>query len=257
MVTNKTSPLKPPKVGFVAGCMDLFHTGHVMMLKECRENCDKLIVFLQSNPSIDRPTKNIPVQTLEERRIQLEACKYVDQIIEYDTELELFGLIKKLTDDHPNLIRFLGDDYRNKATYTGSGFNIPVYFTSRNHGYSSTELRNRVIMARNRVSTKDIKGQIKKDNDIYRLMDNTSLKNLTVSTTELHPNQHTTGHKHDGLDEVYIILSGKGRIELDGVFLEVEKDNIILINEGVHHRLYNDSASEDLVALCIFQKYDR
>jgi glycerol-3-phosphate cytidylyltransferase len=248
------------KIGFVAGCMDLFHAGHVLLLKECKENCDHLIVYLQTDPTLDRPTKNIPVQTMEERRIQLEGCKYVDEIIEYDTEKSLLSkmeyLVNNRKENGKEVVRFLGEDYKGKE-FTGDHLEIPIHYTDRSHTYSSSELRSRVIHAKNRVSIHDIKGMVMKDDETYRLVDNTSLSNLTVSTTELHAGKSTRGHKHDGLDEVYIILKGKGIIELDGVKLEIKSDDVILINEGVFHRLHNTDSVEDLVALCIFQKYDR
>jgi len=131
------------RVGIVASCFDLFHAGHVLMLMEAKENCDRLVVALQSDPTIDRPEKNKPVQALSERYIQLEACKYVDQIIPYDTEADLLNLLTGYGWD----VRFLGDDYFHRTDYTGYGLDLQVKFLSRKHDYSSSGLRDRIIKA--------------------------------------------------------------------------------------------------------------
>ena len=131
------------RVGIVASCFDLFHAGHVLMLMEAKENCDRLVVALQSDPTIDRPEKNKPVQALSERYIQLEACKYVDQIIPYDTEADLLNLLTGYDWD----VRFLGDDYFHRDDYTGYGLDLQVKFLSRKHDYSSSGLRDRILKA--------------------------------------------------------------------------------------------------------------
>jgi glycerol-3-phosphate cytidylyltransferase len=131
------------RVGIVASCFDLFHAGHVLMLMEAKENCDRLVVALQSDPTIDRPEKNKPVQALSERYIQLEACKYVDQIIPYDTEADLLNLLTGYDWD----VRFLGDDYFHRDDYTGYGLDLQVKFLSRKHNYSSSGLRDRILKA--------------------------------------------------------------------------------------------------------------
>ena len=131
------------RVGIVASCFDLFHAGHVLMLMEAKENCDRPVVALQSDPTIDRPEKNKPVQALSERYIQLEACKYVDQIIPYDTEADLLNLLTGYDWD----VRFLGDDYFHRNDYTGYGLDLQVKFLSRKHNYSSSGLRDRIVKA--------------------------------------------------------------------------------------------------------------
>ena len=128
------------RVGIVASCFDLFHAGHILMLTEAKENCDRLVVALQSDPTIDRPEKNKPVQALSERFIQVNACKYVDQIIPYDTEADLLNLLSGYDWD----VRFLGDDYRDRQGYTGYGLDIPIHYCSRRHDYSSSSLRERI-----------------------------------------------------------------------------------------------------------------
>ena len=132
--------------GFTAGAMDLLHAGHVLMLKECREQCDFLIVALQTDPSVDRPDKNRPVETLEERMIRLEGCKYVDKIVTYDTEVDLYNLLKELKPD----VRFIGADWKNKPNYSRDLLpEMRVIYNSRNHGYSSTSLRERIVNSTN------------------------------------------------------------------------------------------------------------
>jgi glycerol-3-phosphate cytidylyltransferase len=128
------------RVGIVASCFDLFHAGHILMLTEAKENCDRLVVALQSDPTIDRPEKNKPVQNLFERFIQVNACKYVDQIIPYDTEADLLNMLTGYDWD----VRFLGDDYRDRTDFTGWDLPIDIHYCSRRHDYSSSSLRERI-----------------------------------------------------------------------------------------------------------------
>jgi len=132
------------RVGIVASCFDLFHAGHILMLMEAKENCDRLVVALQSDPTIDRPEKNKPVQALSERYIQLEACKYVDQIIPYDTEADLYNLLAGYDWD----VRFLGMDYYDRNDFTGVDLDIPIHYCARRHNYSSSGLRERIKKAK-------------------------------------------------------------------------------------------------------------
>ena len=129
------------KVGFTCSCFDLLHAGHILMLKDAKEQCDKLIVGLQTDPSIDRPlTKNKPIQSLRERKIQLEAVRYVDDIFVYETESDLIDLLKLVK---PN-VRILGSDYKDEK-FTGDDLNIPIYYHERNHDYSSSDLRKKIL----------------------------------------------------------------------------------------------------------------
>ncbi len=133
-------------IGFTCGAFDITHAGHYLMFKECREQCDFLIVGLQVNPNVDRKEKHKPVQTLKERKIQLQACKYIDKIITYKTEKDLYDLLKKLKLD----IRFMGIDWKDKPNYARDKLpQIKVVYNSRNHNYSSSALRDRVIKAHN------------------------------------------------------------------------------------------------------------
>ncbi len=128
------------KVGFTCSCFDLFHAGHIMMLKEAKSQCDYLIVGLQTDPTIDRPEKNKPVQTIFERFVQLNACKYVDEIVPYATEKDLLDILQSYSID----VRILGEEYKNKQ-FTGYNLPITVHFNSRQHSFSTTELRTRVL----------------------------------------------------------------------------------------------------------------
>lgn len=131
-------------VGFTCSCFDLFHAGHIMMLKEAKEQCDYLIVGLQTDPTIDRPQKNKPVQSVFERFVQLEACKYVDEIVVYATEKDLLDILQSYKID----IRIIGEEYRNKK-FTGDELPISLHFNKRRHSFSTTELRARVVQLEN------------------------------------------------------------------------------------------------------------
>tara|TARA_R110001583_G_scaffold103663_1_gene250943 strand:- start:6 stop:428 length:423 start_codon:yes stop_codon:yes gene_type:complete len=130
------------KTGFTCGSFDLLHAGHSLMLKECKDHCNYLIVGLQRDPSVDRSDKNKPVQDYEERNIMLSSIRWVDEIIYYDTEDDLQELLQMLDID----IRIIGADWKGKK-YTGWELNIPVVFNSRDHGYSTSRLRERVYNA--------------------------------------------------------------------------------------------------------------
>ena len=125
--------------GWTCGQFDLLHSGHLIMLKEIRKQCDYLIVGLQTDASIDRPEKHKPIETVEERMIRLQACKYVDKIVIYETEKDLYNLLKEIKPD----IRFLGADWKGKH-FTGDNLDIKIIFNSRNHNYSSSNLIARI-----------------------------------------------------------------------------------------------------------------
>lgn len=122
------------KIGFFPGTFDFVHAGHCLAIKEAREQCDYLVIGLQIDPSIDRPEKNSPVMSLNERLTILESNKYVDGIVVYHTEKEL-----KLLDTWLGDIRFMGADHYKKDRKSRA----KVIYLSRNHNYSSTNLRKR------------------------------------------------------------------------------------------------------------------
>jgi glycerol-3-phosphate cytidylyltransferase len=131
------------RVGFTCSAWDLLHAGHVQMLREAKEQCDYLLVGLQTDPSIDRPTKNSPVQTIVERYTQLKAVSYVDEIIPYATEKDLEDILTMYHID----VRILGEEYR-EQDFTGKDIcrkrGIELYFNKRDHRFSSSDLRRRV-----------------------------------------------------------------------------------------------------------------
>jgi len=131
------------RVGFTCSTFDLCHAGHVMMLREAKTVCDYLIVGLQTDPTIDRPEKNKPVQTLLERYIQLNAIEYIDEIVPYQTEQDLEDILNMF----PINVRILGEEYKNgkftgRATCAKRG--IELYYNKRDHRFSSSDLRERV-----------------------------------------------------------------------------------------------------------------
>ena len=132
------------KIGFNCSSCDLFHAGHVTMMKMEKQLCDYLIVALQVDPTIDRPgVKNKPTQSVYERYVQLQGCRYVDEILVYETEADLLNLIQTQIIH----VRFLSEEYKDRD-FTGKQYcidnGIELYFHMRRHQYSSTELRYRV-----------------------------------------------------------------------------------------------------------------
>ena len=127
------------KRGITASTFDLLHAGHILMLKEAKSVCDYLIVALQVDPTIDRPNKNQPVQSFYERWVQLSAVRYVDEVIPYSSESELMTILQNYNID----IRILGDEYEHKM-FTGRDLHMEYHYNKRTHGYSSTELRERI-----------------------------------------------------------------------------------------------------------------
>lgn len=130
-------------VGITFSSFDLFHSGHVAMLKEARANCDYMIVGLQTDPTIDRPNKNKPIQSVFERYVQLEGCKYIDEIIPYESEKDLTDIFLTYGID----IRFIGEEYKDKdftAKQICVDKNIKIHYNKRQHSFSTTNLRKRI-----------------------------------------------------------------------------------------------------------------
>lgn len=142
--------LKNKRIGFTASTFDLFHAGHYLMLKDSKAQCDILIVALQTDPTIDKAyrletggkNKNKPVQSFEERLIQIQGCRYVDHVIPYSTEAELLDILNELNPD----VRILGSDWKGKS-FTGNNLNIEIHWHNRDHDYSTSNLRKRVYNA--------------------------------------------------------------------------------------------------------------
>ena len=129
------------KVGFVASAFDLLHPGHLALLEEAKKHCDHLVAALHVNPKIERMNKNQPVETVFERYLRLESCKFVDQIIPYETETDLMNMLHILKPD----VRFLGSDYQDQENFTGKELEIKIIYVDRSHSFSSSNLRNRLL----------------------------------------------------------------------------------------------------------------
>lgn len=131
------------KVGITFSTFDLFHAGHVKMLEEAKSKCNYLIVGLQLDPSIDRPEKNKPTQSVIERYVQLRGCKYVDEIIPYISESDLIDVLSSFKID----LRIIGKEYKDKL-FTGKDYcnkkGIEIYYNERDHRFSSSALRKQV-----------------------------------------------------------------------------------------------------------------
>jgi glycerol-3-phosphate cytidylyltransferase len=149
MIFNHVRKLKEDgkKIGITFSTFDMLHAGHIAMLAEAKNHCDYLICGLQTDPTIDRPdTKNRPVQSIVERQIQLAACRYVDEVVVYSTEQDLIDLILILPID----VRILGVEYED-TNFTGrsegAARGIQHVFNRRDHSFSSSSLRKRVVEA--------------------------------------------------------------------------------------------------------------
>lgn len=144
MMYNVSVMSKQKKIGVTFGTFDLCHAGHILMFKECRELCDYLIVGLQSDPSGDRADKNKPIMSIEERLEILKGIRYINEVFTYDTEKDLYAYLDQ--NKEKISIRIVGGDWKGKP-FTGHDLPIKVHFNTRNHGYSSSELRQRIYRA--------------------------------------------------------------------------------------------------------------
>ena len=123
-------------VGVIAGNFDVIHPGYVYMFDECKKHCDILLLLLHEDPSIERPEKIKPILDLNERNMILSSLKQIDRIITYQIESDLYDILKSQKID----IRFLGDDYKDKA-FTGDDLDIPIHYLDRSHGWSTTKFK--------------------------------------------------------------------------------------------------------------------
>jgi len=148
MIFNKIKELKAQglKIGITFSTFDLLHAGHIAMLSEAKNHCDYLIAGLQTDPTLDRATKNSPVQSIVERQIQLQATRYVDEIVVYQTEKDLEDILLSMPID----VRILGIEYENRD-FTGKDIcnkrGIELIYNGRDHSFSSSSLRKRVAEA--------------------------------------------------------------------------------------------------------------
>jgi len=162
--------MKDMTVGFTCSSFDLFHAGHVVMLEEAKRQCDYLIVGIQTDPTMDRDTKNKPVQSIIERQIQVKACKYVDEVVIYNTEKELEDILMTL----PINVRILGEEYKD-LEFTGKDIclkrGIKCFYNKRDHYFSSTDLRKRVFET-----------EVKKRGLVWQENSTTNASNVTPSS---------------------------------------------------------------------------
>lgn len=149
------------KIGITFSAFDLLHAGHIKMLEEAKRQCDYLICGLQTDPTLDRPEKNKPVQTVVERYIQLKACTFVDEVVPYATEQDLEDILRSFKID----VRILGDEYKDK-NFTGRTYceekGIELYFNTRDHRFSSSGLRKEVAEKENGKSGAQVGLKVKK-----------------------------------------------------------------------------------------------
>jgi glycerol-3-phosphate cytidylyltransferase len=142
------------KIGITFSAFDLLHAGHIKMLEDAKRQCDYLIAALQTDPTIDRPEKNRPTQSVVERYIQLKGCRFVDEIVPYATEQDLEDILRSFKLD----VRIIGDEYKDK-NFTGRTYceekGIELYFNVRDHRFSSSSLRKEVM-------EKEIKKELQK-----------------------------------------------------------------------------------------------
>lgn len=235
------------KIGFTCSSFDLLHAGHIAMLEECKKNCDKLVVGLNVNPM---KRGKYPVQGLFERWMQLQAVKWVDEIIPYNGEEELLEIFNTLSID----IRFIGSDYKN-TEFTGKQINIKngteIFYNNREHNFSSSRLKQQVL---NNQLSSVLDGKLIKSNETYDLIDNQELEKMTTSSTILKPGKKTRGHSHAGQEEVYVFMSGRGRMKIDDDIIEVKKDSVVPIKDGQFHQVFNDSDEEDMLFIAVFDQ---
>lgn len=138
------------RIGITFSSFDLFHAGHVKMLEEAKSQCDYLICGLQVDPSLERPEKNKPVQSIVERYIQLKGCIHVDEIVPYVMEQDLEDILRAFKIN----VRIIGDEY-GEINFTGREYceekGIDLYFNKREHRFSSSRLRREVQAKENLI----------------------------------------------------------------------------------------------------------
>lgn len=134
------------EVGFTCGAFDLMHAGHVLMFEEAKQQCEYLIVGLQTDPTIDRPSKNKPIESVTERYVKLKAIKWIDEVVPYTTEQDLLLMLQMLPID----VRVVGADYIGKD-FTGKQYcmdeGIHLFYNNRGHNLSTSDIRARVVQA--------------------------------------------------------------------------------------------------------------
>lgn len=133
--------------GVVAGAFDLIHPGYIALFEEAKRVCTHLTVALHADPALERESKLRPILTVEERSLILESIRHVDDVIAYETEADLYELLRAGDFD----VRFLGEDYRTRPI-TGADLPIKIHWIDRAHGYSTTSMKRAI---HDSVATKD------------------------------------------------------------------------------------------------------
>lgn len=151
------------KVGFTCSCFDILHCGHCIMLEDAKNQCDILIIGLQTDPTIDRVDKNKPIQEYEERLIMAKSIKYIDEIITYSTEKDLYNLLLMLKPD----VRIIGTDWKDKK-YTGHDLPIEMHWHVREHDWSTSKLRKRIY---NSEKEKELNENVMNENNSDHIQD--------------------------------------------------------------------------------------
>lgn len=247
-------------VGFTCGAFDLTHAGHYIMFKEVRKQCGYLIVGLQLDPSVDRSDKHKPIQSFKERKIQLEACKYIDEIVTYKTEKGLYKLLKKLNPD----VRFMGIDWKNKPNYSRDRLpNMKVIYNSRDHGYSTSKLRKKVLEGElNRTANKKVfvsgcydilhGGHIEFFNQAKALGDYLIVSFASEKTLEKYKNKKSSipeAHKRKILESLRMVDEVVMGDNIDEVGLDF-KNHFLKIKPNILAVTEDDHFSEQKIALC-------
>lgn len=247
-------------VGFTCGAFDVTHAGHYLMFEEVRKQCDYLIVGLQIDPSIDREEKNKPIQSMEERFIQLKACRYIDKIEIYHTEKSLLALLKKIKPD----IRFMGIDWKNKPNYSRDMLpNMKVVYNSRDHSYSTSKLRKKVLEGElNRTTNKKVfvsgcydilhGGHIEFFNQAKALGDYLIVSFASEKTLEKYKNKKSSipeAHKRKILESLRMVDEVVMGDNLDDIGLDF-KNHFLRIKPDILAVTEDDHFSEQKIALC-------
>lgn len=134
-------------IGIIAGNFDVIHPGYIDAFYEMSKICNEVVIFLQTDPTVERPEKIKPILSVKERIKILTSIRYVDRVITYTTEEELKNLLVGFKPD----VRFLGEDYKNRTDYTGYGLDIPIYFLDRSHDWSTTKFKKLISKTINKL----------------------------------------------------------------------------------------------------------
>lgn len=130
------------KKGFACGVFDLFHAGHVLMLKECKDHCDYLVVAINKAENIDKsinPDKEAPCYSFDERKLIMASCTYVDEVLGYNSEEELVQIMESGAFH----IRFIGADYIGKPITAPDAIPL-IHYTNRDHGLSTSVIKKKL-----------------------------------------------------------------------------------------------------------------